>query len=210
MTRTRWERWAALGGFAFIGFYVGAFALGIEYGSSDRDVLAHYADSGSRAKEIVAFFFIAAAALGLLLLASGLRSLVTRAEASPQTLAALTWAGGVACATLVLVGDAVSRGPAFASMDDKFRLDANTARLFNDTGFLLYVTAALVGIVFVVAVSVAVLRFGFMPRWLGWAGFVIAALLPLAIGFVGFLVFALWVLVISTALVWPPARAAAG
>jgi hypothetical protein len=203
VTRTRWERWAALGGFAFVAFYVGAFALGIEYGSTDREILSHYTDSGSRAKEIVAFFFIAAAALGLILLVSGLRSLMTRAEASPQTLGALTWAGGTACATIVLVGDAVSRAPAFASMDDNFRLDPNSARLLNDTGFLLYVTAALVGILLVVAVSLAVLRFRLMPRWLGWAGFVVAALLPLAIGFVGFLVFALWVLAISTALVLP-------
>jgi hypothetical protein len=168
----------------------------------------HYASHGSRAKEIVAFFFIAAAAIGLILLASGLRSLVYRNEADPRTLAALTWAGGTACAGIVLVGDAVSRAPAFASMDDKFRLDPNTARLFNDTGFLLYVAAALVGIILVVAVSLAVLRFRVMPRWLGWAGFVMAALLPLAIGFVGFLVFAFWVLVVSAALVWPRAVAA--
>jgi hypothetical protein len=203
VTRSRWEKWSALGGFAFVAFYVGAFALGIEYGSSDREILAHYASSGNRAKEIVAFFFIAAAAIGLLVLASGLRSLVLRREAEPRTLAALVWAGGTACAAIVLVGDAVSRAPAFASIDDNFRLDANTARLFNDTGFLLYVTAALVGMVLIASFSLAVLRFGLLPRWLAWFGFVAAALLPLAIGFVGFLVFALWVLVTSAVLVWP-------
>ena len=207
MTRTRWERWAALGGFAFVVFYVGAFAMGIEYGNTDREVLAHYASHGDRAKEIVAFFFIAAAALGLVVLASGLRSLVVRREPEPRTLGALVWAGGTACAAIVLVGDAVSRAPAFASMDKNFRLDPNTARLLNDTGFLLYVTAALIGIVLVAAVSLSILRFAFMPRWLGWAGFIAAAALPLAIGFVGFLVFALWVLAISIALVWTRAPA---
>ena len=207
--RTRWERWAALGGFAFVAFYIGAFVMGIEYGSSDSDILAHYASHSSRVKEIVAFFFIAAAALGLILLVSGLRSLVFRSEAEPRTLAALTWAGGTACAAIVLVGDAISRAPAFASMDDKFRLDPNTARLFNDTGFLLYVTAALVGMILVVAFSLAVLRFGLLRRWLAWFGFVAAALLPLAIAFIGYLVFALWVLVVSAALVWPRASARA-
>ena len=54
MTRSRWEKWAALGGFAFVAFYVGAFALGIEYGSSDREILAHYASSGSRATRSLA------------------------------------------------------------------------------------------------------------------------------------------------------------
>jgi len=131
-----------------------------------------------------------------------------RVEGSPQTLAALTWAGGTACATIVLVGDAISRAPAFASLDDKFRLDPNTARLLNDTGFLIYVTAALVGMVLVAAFSLAVLRFRVMPRWFGWAGFVVTALLPLAIGFVGFLVFALWVLGVSTGLAVTRARPA--
>jgi hypothetical protein len=207
VARTRWERWAALGGFAFVAFYVGAFGLGIEVGDSNSDILDYYRSSGHRDREIVAFFFIAAAALGLVLLASGLRSLVTRTEELPRTLAALTWAGGTACATLVLAGDAVSRTPAFASMDDKFRLDPNVARIFNDAGFLLYVTAALVGIVLVASVSLAILRFGILPRWLAWAGFVAAVLLPLAIAFVGYLVFALWVLVVSVALVRPGAPA---
>jgi hypothetical protein len=121
VTWTRWERWAAVRGFAS-----------------------------------VAFSFIAAAALGLLVLASGLRRLVTRAEASPQTLAALAWAGGTAFAAVVLVGDAISRGPAFASMDDTFRLDPNAARLLDDTGFPLDAAAALLP----PATSVALLRPG--------------------------------------------------
>jgi hypothetical protein len=54
--------------------------------------------------------------------------------------------------------------------------------------------------VLVVAVSVAALRYGLLPRWLSWAGFPAAALLILAIAFVGFLVFALWVLAVSAAL----------
>jgi hypothetical protein len=44
------------------------------------------------------------------------------------------------------------------------------------------------------------LRFGLLPRWLGWAGFVAAALLPLAIVFIGYLVLVAWVLAVSFAL----------
>jgi hypothetical protein len=200
VTRTRWERWAAVGGFAFVGLYVAAFALGIEVGDTDREVLAYYANSGHRAKEIVAFFFIAGAALGFLVLVSGLRSLVERAEQQPQILAALIWGGGVVCAGLVLAGNAISRTPAFAAFDDNFRLNPDSARLFNDAGFLFFTSAALAGIVVVVGVSLAALRLGVLPRWLGWAGFPMAALFPLAIVFVGYLVFALWVLVVSGAL----------
>jgi len=35
---------------------VAAFALGIEVGDSDREILDYYANSENRAKEVVAFF----------------------------------------------------------------------------------------------------------------------------------------------------------
>ncbi|MGH2995793.1 MAG: hypothetical protein ACRDM9_05715 [Gaiellaceae bacterium] len=200
MTRISWERLAALAGVAFVLLYVAAFALGIEVGKSDREILDYYADSGNRAKEVVAFFLIAAAALAFVVLASSLRSLIARAEQETAMLAALSWAGGTACAVLVLAGNAVSRATAFAAMSDDFELDPNTRRLVEDIGFLLFVSGALAAILLVVAVSVAALRHGVLPRWLGWAGFGVAALLPLAIGFVGFLVFLVWVLAVSAAL----------
>jgi hypothetical protein len=200
VTRISWERLAALAGLSFVVLYVVAFSLGIEVGDSDREILAYYANSGHRAKEIVAFFLIAGAALALVVFATALRSLVARAEQESAMLAALAWAGGIACAVLVLAGNAVSRATAYTALDDKFRLDPNTRRLFEDTGFLLFASGALAAILLVVAVSLAGLRYGVLPRWLGWAGFPAAALLTLGIVFVGFLVFALWILVVSGAL----------
>jgi hypothetical protein len=200
VTRISWQRLAALAGLAFVVLYVAAFALGIEVGDNDREIVDYYANSGHRAKEIVAFFLIAGAALALIVFATALRSLIARAEQETAMLAALAWAGGIACAVLVLAGNAVSRATAFAALDDKFRLDPNTRRLFEDTGYLLFVSGTLAAIVLVVAVSLAALRYGVLPRWLGWAGFPAATLLTLAIVFVGFLVFALWVLTVSVAL----------
>jgi hypothetical protein len=199
MTRISWERLAALGGLAFVVLYVAAVALGIEVGASDREILDYYASSGHRAKEIVAFFLIAGAALALVVFATALRCLIARAEEERAMLAALAWAGGIACAVLVLAGNALSRATAFAAMDDKFTLDPNTRRLFEDAGFLLFVSGALAAILLVTAVSLAALRYGLLPRWLGWAGFPAGALLPLAIGFVGFLVFIAWLLAASAA-----------
>jgi hypothetical protein len=198
--RIKWERWAALAGLAFVIFYVAAFSLGIEVGESDRDILDYYADSGNRTNEVVAFFLIAGAALAFVVFASGLRNLIARAEQGTAPLAALAWAGGVACAVLILAGNAVSRATAFAAMESTFQLDPNTRRLVEDVGFLLFVSGALAAILLVVAVSVAALRHSVLPRWLGWAGFPVAALLPLAIGFVGFLIFIVWILAVSAAL----------
>jgi hypothetical protein len=206
----RWERWAALAGLAYVVLFVTAFTLGIEVGRSDREILEHYADSSARTKEVIAFFLIAAAALALLVFASGLRNLVARAEARTRPLASLAWAGAIGYAVLTLAGNAVSRTPAFAAMDDEFQLDPNTRRFFEDAGLLLLASGAFAAILLVVAVSIAALRYGVLPRWLGWAGFPIAALLILAIAFVGFLVFFVWVLAVSAALVLrrPPPTAA--
>jgi magnesium-transporting ATPase (P-type) len=209
MTRISWERLGALAGVAFVALYIAAFALGIEVGKSDREILDYYGDSGNRAKEVIAFFLIAAAALAVVVFASSLRSLIARAEQETAMLAVLGWAGGLACAVLVLAGNAVSRATAFAAMSDDFQLDPNTRRLAENAGFLLFVSGTLAAILLVVAVSLAAIRHGVLPRWLGWAGFPAAALLPLAIAFVGFLVLALWVLAVSAVLALRPVSAAA-
>jgi len=198
--RTDWERWAGLAGLAFVAFYVGAFALGIEVGDKDQEILTYYGSSSHRTKEIVAFFFISGAALSLVILVTALRSLIVKREERPWSLSALAWAGGVMAGTLVLAGNAVSRAPAFASMDDNFTLDPNQARLLNDLGFMLFASATLAAILLVVAVSLATLRYSVLPRWVGWFGFPIAVLLTLGIAFVGFLFLALWVVVVAIAL----------
>jgi hypothetical protein len=210
VSRVTWERLAAITGVAFVVLYVAAFGLGIEVGASDREILDYYADSANRAKEVVAFFLIAAAALAFLIFAGSLRSMIARAEQDRAVLAALAWSGGIASAVLVLAGNAVSRATAFAAMSDDFELDPNLRRLAEDAGFLLFVSGALAAILLVVAVSLAALRHGVLPGWLGWAGFPAAALLTLAIAFVGFLVLALWVLAVSAALAFRrvPATAA--
>lgn len=188
-------RAAALAGLAYVVLYVAAFTLGIEVGPTDREILEHYADSGARAKEAVAFFLIAAAALAFVLFAAGLRSRI-----APPILGAVAWAGAVGYAVLTLAGNAVSRAPAFASMEDDFALDPNTRRLLEDAGLLLLASGAIAAMLLVGAVAVAALRLGAFPRWLGWTSVVAAPLLPLAVAFVGFLVLFVWVLAASVAL----------
>jgi hypothetical protein len=195
----RWERLGAICGVAFVVLWFGAFALGIEVGPSDREIVDYYADSGNRSKELIAFFSIAAAALAFVLFAGALASLIRLADEG-SLLSGLAWAGGTACAVLLLAGNALSRATAFAAMDDEFQLDPDTRRLFEDAGLLLLASGTIAAILLVVAVSLAALRHNLLPRWLGWAGFPAAAFLPLAVAFVGFLVLALWVIAISSAL----------
>ncbi len=195
-----WARWTAVAGFAFVALYVAAFAMGIEVGASDREILDYYADSGHRTREVIAYFLIVGAALSFVLFALGLRAVIARREET-GSLAALALAGGVLTAALVLTGNAVSRATAFAAMDDEFQLEPNTRRLFENAGFLLFATAGMTAILLVVAASLAAFRYSTLPRWLGWLGFVCALLLPLSIVFIGFLVLGLWVIVVSGVLV---------
>lgn len=200
MARISWERLATTTGIAFVVLFVIAFSLGIEVGPSDREIREHYADAGNRSREAIAFFLIAAGALSFAVFACALRGLIARVEPAPTLLGPLALAGGIACAALLLAGNAVSRSPAFAAMSDEFTLDPDTRRLVEDAGLLLLASGAMAAILLVVAVSLASLRYGLLPRWLAWAGFPAAALLPLAVSFLGFLVLALWVLAAGIAL----------
>jgi magnesium-transporting ATPase (P-type) len=202
--RWPWERWAGLAGVTFVVLYVVGFAVGGEPPDTDAELIARYGDSGERAKEFTAFFLIAAAALAFVLFVSGLRSLLARTEGPQRTLGTLTYAGGVICAALVLVGNAVSRATAAAADDELFTLDPDTQRIFESGGFLLFVSAAFAAILMVVAVSIGALRYRFLPQWLGWAGIVVAVLLPSAFAFVGFLILLAWVLVVGVTLAARP------
>jgi hypothetical protein len=148
-----WERLAGLTALVFVGLYIVAFALGIEVGASDREILEYYADSGNRVEEVVAFYLIAAAALTLVVFTASLRALIARAEQETAILAALAWAGGISAAVVLLVGNAVSRGTAFIAMSDEFVLDPNTRRLVDQVGFLILVSGALAAILLVAATS---------------------------------------------------------
>jgi hypothetical protein len=204
MTRISTERWAGLAGLGFVVAYVAAFAMGIEVGPSDREILDYYADAGHRAREVVAFFLIAVAALCLLLFSLGVRVVVDRAGPAVSTAAGVAFAGGLAASVLILAGDALSRATAFSAMDAEFKLEPNTRRLAETAGFLMFVCGALAAILLTAGVAVAALRHGVLPRWLGWSSVVTAVLLPLAIGFIGFLVFLLWVLLVSVVLAFRP------
>jgi hypothetical protein len=197
MTRISTERWAGLAGLGFVVAYLAAFAMGIEVGPSDREILDYYADSGHRAREVVALLPHRGGGTVPVALHSGRAG--RRRPRRPGGLdgRAGRVRGGLAASVLILAGNALSRATAFSAMDAEFKLEPNTRRLFENAGFLMFVCGALAAILLTAGVAVAALRHGVLPRWLGWSSVVTAVLLPLAIGFVGFLVFLLWVLLVS-------------
>ena len=87
--------------------------------------------------------------------------------------------------------------PATLADESKYKLDPNTAEMFNDAGYLLLVAGVMVAAVMVLSASTAALRSGVLPAWLGWIGLVIAVAMLFAVTFVPILVFVGWVLVVS-------------
>ena len=196
------ERRAALAGVAFVLLYVIGLSLGVEAGTTDAEILEHYADDGARTRELVAFVLIAVAALAFVVFAASLRELLRRDAPGTELLVSVGWAGGIIAAALLLAGNALSRGVAFVSSSDEFTLDPDLYRLVDDTGFLLLVSGIYAATLVVVAVSIAALRGHVLPGWLGWAGLVAAVLLAvvlltLVLALVGFLVLFVWVLVVG-------------
>jgi hypothetical protein len=204
MTKSLNRRLIALAGLGYVVTYVVAFALGIEVGPSARGITAYYADPGHRAREVVAFFLIAAAALCPVLFAHGVRLVIDEGGPRGSSTGALAFAGGLADGVLILAGNALSRATAFTASDAEFVLEPNTRRLFRDGRILALRLRSVRSHSVHRGVAAAALRSGVLPRRLGWVSILVALLLPLSIGFVGFVAFAIWVLIVSAVMAFRP------
>ena len=99
-------------------------------------------------------------------------------------------------ATYQFVSDAADDNP------DQFTIDPDLARLLNNAANSLNPEAAIPMLApLVLATSLVALRTRVFPRWLGWAGFVVA--FGCLCGFLAGL-FALWVVVVSVYLARRP------
>lgn len=154
-------------------FVVGIFLLldAEPESKTDQEILAHYADSGNRATQIVGFFVVCAAVLCFLWFVSTLRGRLQSAEPESRALSTLGFGAGVAGAALLVGSAALLAGIAFAVEDtSRFVPDPDTARLVVMTGYLLLIGAAVVNGVVVATTSVLALRTGVLPNWVGWVG----------------------------------------
>ena len=133
----------------------------------------------------------------LLWFAGSLRSALRRAEGGDGRLSALAFASLVIVATAGAIG---------SNLDLMLGLEADDLHSGN-ADFVIQTLSALDSdffIPFLVAFAVLMfssglcaLRFGALPKWLGWASIVIGVVTVTPIGFVGFLATVLWVLVVS-------------
>jgi hypothetical protein len=207
MTTFRWERFGALAGIAYVVLFLVAIAVSGEgAGDTNAEITRYYADGGNRDKDIAGAFLIIAAGLMFIWFLAYLRVRLLRAEAEPGRLSALAFGSGVASAVLLLAAAAAFITPAGAveNAESDFQLDPNTVQVIGSLGYGFFVASVMVAALLVFATSLLALRLLAFPRWMGYAGFVVAPLLLLAIFFFPVFVLWGWVLAISAFMLWRP------
>jgi hypothetical protein len=203
----RGERSAGWAGIAFVAFstlwavvqvIVGPPELGK---SSTEEFTSFYGDQSNRISLMLATLSLAVAGFALLWFLGGLRSVLRRIEGDTGTLATTAMMGGVVLAGLLFVFNAVQVAVPWALEEsDNFRLDPDSARLFEGLSYLLAIQGALVAAMFVGAASKLFRKAEIHPTWLAWGGLVIAALnflLAVPIHGVSLILLLPWALVVS-------------
>jgi hypothetical protein len=193
----RWERWSALAGVLFAALFAVALALSANSNDNPTELANWLADSGNRNQQFVAWFLYIASALAFLSFLGTLRDMLVRAEGGPGTLSSLVFGPGLVFAGLYVAGISMFTAPATLADESEYKLDPNTAEMFNDAGYLLLVGGVMVAAIMVLSASTAALRTGVLPAWLGWIGLLVAVAMLFAVTFLPILVFVGWVLVVS-------------
>ena len=198
---TSLARWWPLTGVAFVGLFIGGFAVigdDVDTRDTDEKILAYYAKSGNQNKHIAGFFMVPAACLLFIWFLSLLRQRLGRREGGVGTLTALGYGAGIAATALWVVSDSLFASAAFAADDtDKFHLDPNTYRILQDSAYGVWFSGTTVAALTVTATAVVALRSGLLPKWIAWLSFPVALTMLVAFFFIPFLIMCGWILVVA-------------
>lgn len=195
------ERYAPLAGLVFFALAIVLFVIGgdnPDVEDSTQDVVDYWSSHDGEA--IATGTLSAYAGIFFVWFAASLRSAIQVAEGAPGRLATLAFGGAVLFAVGATVGGSVSLalGDAAGKVPDEV---IQALSVLNSDLFLPFA----VGIALTTfATGLAALRFGVLPRWLGWVSIVIAIISVTPLGFVGFIAGLIWVAVVSVLLYRAP------
>jgi hypothetical protein len=212
MSSSGLHRWTPASGIVFVALWIVGLALlsNTNTDDSDQKIVAYYADSGHRHKDIVLFFVVLAASLFFVWFLSVLRGRLAQAQGTAKALTSAAFGAGLVSTAMWMVSMALFTAPSLAREDtDKFVLDPNLFRITQDIGYDIWFPATTIAAVTVIATSILSLRSReLLPKWLAWLSFVVALTMLVAFFFIPFLIFLGWVLVLSCVLIWRSFRAA--
>lgn len=192
---TRWERWSAVSGLLYVALFVLALVVLGETGDTAEEVRDYYEAHESRI--FLGFFLAVGAAVALLTFVSTLRSTLAAVEPEPRPLTALGFAAGVVTSALLVAGAATFAAPA---EQEEGSLDPGAADALDTASYFLITGGVMVASLLVLATSLVALRTQVFPRWLAWAGLVVAPIVFFAPFFFPVVLFLAWVLAVSVVL----------
>jgi hypothetical protein len=191
----KWERWAILSGALAVPFWIASVALisSKVKGSKGPEILANYHkhSDGTLAAGVLW-------SIGILLFIwflGSLRSRYLNAEGGAGRLSALAYGGGIAAATIAMLIPVADEVGALNKND----IDASGAAVLHHFSDGFFVAAEYTLPVFFFASAILALRYGALPKWLGWFSLLIGIVLLIGpIGWAAF-IFAtpLWILIAS-------------
>jgi hypothetical protein len=159
------------------------------------------------------------AAVAFLWFLGALWAHLRRAEGTAGRVSVIALVGGIGTLALAFVGNGIS---AFVALyvDD---LGPTGTKAFYLLAVVFLAFASFTLAVFVAAVSVLILRYRFVERWLGWIGAALALLWLVAgvgvaddntaiftVGFIAFLIWVVWILILAVLLLTRPAPGVPG
>jgi hypothetical protein len=215
---TVWERIGASAGLLFFAILLRAFGLELtdfpDPGLVQASEIVEFVEANRTRLGQVATMYAVAGMVFLWFLGS-LRSVLVKLEPTPR-LSSIGFGAGILIAGLLLVLSGLQLEIVFADFTT-FNEQAVVARwaLFDASGGFIGISP-FPRAVFLAAMSLAVVRHGGLPRWLGWFG-LLAAIVNLLGGFdylaspnvtftghplADLAVFLIWVLLASAILVW--------
>ena len=204
-TRISLERWAGLGGVAYVVLFIVGVILAVGGGQPDNDsapdvVSAYYRDSGHRDRISVGWILVVLAIFFFLWFLSSLRQTLRRLDGD-GFLTMLATIGGAIYAALALA--AISVDMAIRTMsDDTFQHTVYPGLIHaaGDLGYILHSSGGIGAGSMMIAASLAAQRARAVPAWAGWAGVVAGVLALGSIFFFPQFLIAVWLLIVSVLL----------
>jgi len=218
MNGDRSGRWAAVSGLLFVALaVVGNLLITNQPDNSKTDAVRRFTEYFSKTSNQnragLAFVLLIFSVFFFVWFLGGLRIRLRGSQSEPGSLPTVAVAGGVVFATLAgaaaVFATAVGTTLSYA---DAYRLDPNTAILFQSLGYALLVGAMLGAGVLMLATWQVARQTKVLPLWLAWVGFVfgIATLGVFFTAFITILAFDLWVLLASIVMLMPGPAPRAG
>ena len=199
---SRTERWAPIGGIAFVVcMVVGSMLVGdIPKPDASRGEITRYlADADNHVRNIAGAYLWVVGALMFLWFLTRLRNDLRRAEGGTGALSTLAFGGGVAFAAVWMVSAVLFAAVPYAvEWRDAPVTNIDMVRVLPPAGrMLLLLGGGFAALLILIAASAVILRTALLPRWLGWLGIVAALLLVFDATYQTIFPFWVWVFIAS-------------